>query len=182
MHEDLHNASTVNPETHHEESDVNVRAFLWSVAIFIAFAILTHLSMWVLFRFFRDQERRNVRQPMSAIAKMPGASVPEEPRLQPFPNMDSKTARPYPPNTNTPVTDMEDMRRSEDQILHNYSWADQQTGRVRLPIDVAMKLAVQRGFPVQGQPQAAAPVPGPTEGESNAAQIGTRTPAKGKRP
>ena len=182
MPEDLHSASTVNPETHHEESDVNVRALLWSVAIFIGFAILTHLSMWVLFRFFRDLERGDVREPMSAIAKMPGAGVPEEPRLQPFPNMNSKTAQPYPPNTNTPVTDMEDMRRSEDQILHNYSWADQQKGRARIPIDVAMKLAVQRGFPVQGQPQAEAPVPGPTEGESNAAQMGTGTTAKGKRP
>jgi hypothetical protein len=49
-----------------------------------------------------------------------------------------------PPYTNTPVTDMEQMRAAEEQSLHTPGWVDKQRGIVRIPIDVAKQLAVQR--------------------------------------
>ncbi len=35
----------------------------------------------------------------------------------------------------------------EDQILNSYGWVDQKTGVVRIPIDRAMQLILQRGLP-----------------------------------
>jgi hypothetical protein len=37
----------------------------------------------------------------------------------------------------------------EDDILYSYGWVDQKAGVVRIPIDRAMDLLVQRGLPVR---------------------------------
>ena len=135
----------LNPETHHERSDVNVRALLWFVAIFIVFAVFTHFLTWILFRHFAKEARRDVRPPLTAMQRPGDLSVPQGPRLQPFPTEG------MPPTRATPVKDMEEMQRSEEQALHNPGWIDQQKGIVRLPIDLAKQLALQRGLPVVKQ-------------------------------
>ena|SRR5437660_11031708 len=133
----------VNPETHHEKSDVNVRALLWSVVIFILFAGATHLVLYLQFQFYRSKFRGKTNAPLTAVARPPDAAVPPEPRLQPFVTRNVGGAT-NPPMTNTPVTDMEQMRAAEEQALHTPGWVDKQRNIVRLPIDVAKQLAVQR--------------------------------------
>ena len=130
----------VNPDTHHEESDVNVRALLWSVAIFIIFAAVTHLILYTQFHAYARHFRSEASQPLTMMA--PPSNVPQTPRLQPFP---SKTIL---PNANTPVTDMADMRAAEEDSLNKAGWVDQKKGIVRLPIETAKQLVVQRGLPV----------------------------------
>src|SRR5258708_7961649 len=117
----------VNPETHHEESDVNVRALLWSVVIFIIFAGLTHLILYAQFHAYARYFRNERSEPMTMMARP--AALPATPRLQPFPSDG-------PPMTSTPVTDMAGMRASEDEALNKAGWVDQKKGIVRLPIDV----------------------------------------------
>ena len=141
----------VNPETHHEKSDVNVRALLWAVVIFIAFAVFTHFLLFAQFQYFRGLFRGATNAPLTSVARPPDAAVPVEPRLQPFETR-NQAGQINPPNSSTPVTDMEQMRAAEEQALHTPGWVDRQKGIVRLPIDVAKQLAVQRG--------AAAPTPG----------------------
>ena len=129
----------VNPETHHEKSDVNVRALLWAVVIFIVFAALTHGLLLLQFNLYRKLFRgKSNPPPLTAMARPADAAVPAEPRLQPF------KAGSRPPNTSTPVVDMEQMRAAEEQVLHTPGWVDKQKGIVRLPIEVAKQLAVQR--------------------------------------
>ena len=48
-----------------------------------------------------------------------------------------------------PRQDLRDLRAQEDELLNSYSWADKDAGTVRIPISEAMKLVVERGFPVQ---------------------------------
>jgi hypothetical protein len=132
----------VNRETQHEKSDVNVRALAWAVVIFIVFAGLTHLLLYAQFRFFAKHFRNEASQPLTMMARPSDASVPATPRLQPFP---SQT---LPPNANTPVTDMAEMRAAEDASLNKAGWVDKQKGIVRLPIETAKQLVVQRGLPV----------------------------------
>jgi hypothetical protein len=137
----------VNPETHHEKSDVNVRALLWAVVIFIAFAAVTHAVLYLQFRFYRSLFRGKTNAPLTAVARPANANVPPEPRLQPF-------TSPQPPYTVTPVTDMEKMRAAEEQALHTPGWVDKQRGIVRLPIELAKQIAIQR---LQQQPSSPAP-------------------------
>jgi hypothetical protein len=138
-----HSDGVVNVETKHEESDVNVRALLWFVAIFIAFAGFTHLTLWLLFRFFVQLERGRVNEPMTAIARGAEGNVPALPRLQPFPvNQAGQTVAPY---NSTPVIDLEEMRANEDRVLHSYGWVDRKSGIVHIPIEEAERLALQSG-------------------------------------
>jgi hypothetical protein len=140
----------LNPETHHERSDVNVRALLWFVVIFIVFGAFTHFFIWILFKQFAKEARHDVRPPLTSMVRPAGAGVPQQPRLQPFPEQ-QRTGQVMAPYRDTPVTDMEEMQRSEEQALHNPGWIDHQKGIVRLPIDVAKQLVVQRGMPVVKQ-------------------------------
>jgi hypothetical protein len=133
----------VNPETHHERSDVNVRALLWFAVIFVVFAAFSHLLLWMMFKYFAGKARNVRSTPLTAIARPADASIPRMPRLQPFPNRDPRGAM-IAPNVTTPVVDMEEMRAIEEKALRNPGWVDRQKGIVRLPIDVAKQLTVQR--------------------------------------
>jgi hypothetical protein len=179
MRDDQHLAATFNLETHHEESDVNVRALVWFFVIFVVFAILTNLAIWGLFKFFVVLERGNTRAPMTALAMPRDANVPVTPRLQPFPGRDAHGQMML-PNANTPVTDMNDMRAAEDAVLNGRAdWIDRQRGVVRIPIARAMALIAQRGLPASAKGAApagamtgtAAPSGSMQEGDANAAQV-----------
>ncbi|MDP9359959.1 MAG: hypothetical protein M3P29_00765 [Acidobacteriota bacterium] len=137
----------VNAETQHEKSDVNVRALAWALVIFIVFAAVTHGLLYLQFHFFVRYFRGEASQPLTMMARPSDASIPATPRLQPFPTRLHDGAV-LPPNANTPATDMEEMRAAEEQALNHPGWVDRQKGVVRLPIDVAKQLVVQRGLPV----------------------------------
>jgi len=133
----------VNPETHHERSDVNVRALLMFMVIFVVFAAISHFLLWGMFKYFAQMARNRTTAPLTDVLRPPDAAIPQEPRLQPFPNRDQSGAM-MPPNSTTPAVDMQEMRATEEQALHTPGWVDKQKGIVRVPIDVAKQLAVQR--------------------------------------
>ncbi|MBA3916402.1 MAG: hypothetical protein H0X25_21670 [Acidobacteriales bacterium] len=45
--------------------------------------------------------------------------------------------------------EMHDFRLAEEKKLNGYSWVNQANGEVRIPIERAMQLVVQRGLPVK---------------------------------
>lgn len=140
-----YSGDVVNVETHHEESDVNVRALIWFMVIFIVFAAVTHVGLYLLYRVYRNIERgAKANAPISSVAMPEGADVPPTPRLQPFPNR-MPNNEVMPPTHNTPVTDMADMRESENQRLNTYGWVDKQHGVVHIPIEQAKQLALRSG-------------------------------------
>ena len=120
---------TDNVEVQHEESDVNIRAIFGFGAALVVVAIVVHLLIYVLFGFFSAREGRSVpaEYPLAAAQE---DRVPPEPRLQ----------------TN-PREDLSELRAKEDEILGSYGWVDKNAGVVRMPIDVAMKLVLERGLP-----------------------------------
>lgn len=145
--QDPHGSAVVNPQTKHETSDVNVKALLGFVVIFIVFAIVTHIVLWLMFRYYRGIFHGETNAPLTGIRRSADADVPPEPRLQPFASNDSRGVA-LAPAASTPVTDLENMRRAEEEAQNKAAWIDQGQGRVRLPIEVAKQLIVQRGLPV----------------------------------
>ena len=146
-----------NPETHHEKTDVSVRALLIFIAVFVIFGIVTHLVLWGLYKGFVRVERRRQMGPVTAMQRPADMAVPKnQPLLQPFPR--GAATEPEPPNQNTPVTDLAKMRETENRALSTYGWVDRQKGIVRIPIGRAMDLTLQRGLPVQSGGQAPSPV------------------------
>jgi len=65
----------VNRETRHEDSDVNVRALLWAVVIFIVFAIVTHLVLYLQFHAYAKHFRKDDSQPLTMMQRPSDASV-----------------------------------------------------------------------------------------------------------
>jgi hypothetical protein len=124
-------ANPDNPEVEHEGSDVNVRAILGFGAGLIVAAVAIHFIVWLLFLYLSGAEatRDTADFPLAAGQ---AARVPPEPRLQ-----------------TTPREDLRALKAREEEILSSYGWVDKTTGVVRIPIDEAMKLTLQRGLPAR---------------------------------
>jgi hypothetical protein len=54
-------------------------------------------------------------------------------------------------------TKIDDLRSKEEKTLYSYGWVDEKAGTVRIPIDRAMDLIVERGLPVLHQSAATTP-------------------------
>jgi hypothetical protein len=48
-----------------------------------------------------------------------------------------------------PAIEIQELHSAEDQTLSTYGWVDKKKGIVRIPIDRAMELQLQRGFPAR---------------------------------
>jgi hypothetical protein len=116
----------------HEESDVNVRAIFGFGAGLLAAAIAIHVLIWLLFLVLssRAQTAKTPVYPMAA----PGDRLPPEPRLQASPRQE-----------------LIDFRAREALILGTYGWIDRDAGTVRIPIDEAVRITLERGLPVRQQ-------------------------------
>jgi hypothetical protein len=146
-----------NPEVRHEVSDINVRAVIWSIAIFIGVAVVIHVALYFLFEFFAAGERRRSDQPVTMV-RTGRRAQPPQPRLQPFPDQPAAWQGAQQRATfNTPVTDMQELTAREETILNSYGWANREQGLVRIPIDRAMELMLERGVPVGQVPAEATP-------------------------
>jgi hypothetical protein len=115
----------------HERSDISVSgvvAFavaLTTVCVVIVGAIRV-LNM--VFAAYRPQ-------PVTAEYPLAADSLrrlPPEPRLQ-----------------TDPRDDLKHLRDAEDRVLESYGWVDRDAGVVRIPIDQAMRLVVERGLPAR---------------------------------
>lgn len=118
-------------ETHHEESDVNIRAILGFAFGLLVVTAAVYVFIYGLFRYFEAREgvKGVVEYPLAAGQEK---RVPPEPRLQ-----------------TDPRQDLSDLRAKEDEILGSYGWVDKNAGVVRIPIDQAMKLTLERGLPAR---------------------------------
>jgi len=119
---------TGNAGRGYETRDLSVRAsILFGVFLLLA-AVVVHLVVWLLYvHFGTEAASADVRQyPLAQVGR---PVLPPEPRLQVQPREDLK-----------------DLRRQEDAILSSYGWVDRNTGVMRIPVDRAMQLAIERGL------------------------------------
>ena len=123
-----------NPAVHHETTDVNINGILIFAGGLVVAAAVIHLLVWVVFGYFEAREARQpqVEYPLAAEQKQ---RLPPEPRLQ----------------TN-PRQDLRDLRTAEDDVLTTYGWVDRNAGVVRIPIDEAMRITIERGLPARAAP------------------------------
>jgi hypothetical protein len=121
----------VNPEVHHEQSDVDIRAILGFGAGLFAVVAVVYV---IIFGIFRGFDRREGVQVASEypLAAAQGHREPPEPRLQ-----------------TDPRQDLADMWAKEDELLGSYGWVDKNAGVVRIPIDDAVRLTLERGLPAR---------------------------------
>ncbi len=128
--ENSHTPAAGNGGPGYETRDVNVRgAAIFGVTLFTVLVIVI-FAMRGLFAYFENTQQLG-------------------PETTPF-----NAARELPPVPRLQVDPKQDLARTieeQKQILESYGWADQGTGKVRIPIDRAMDLILQRGLPVRAQ-------------------------------
>ena len=131
-------AKMTNPGVSHERRDVNTRGVLIFGVALLACTVVIYLVLWGLLRHFEGRtERLEAKAPPLARERQ---QAPPEPRLQGAPG-----------HENSPAMDIEKFRAQEDQLLNSYGWVDSKGGAVRMPIEDAKKLLLQRGLPVREQ-------------------------------
>jgi hypothetical protein len=120
----------VTPEgSTYEHTDANV----WVIAKFgiwlAVTAIIVHLGIGLLWRGLVDQATETNEQ-QYPLATSIDPKLPPEPRLQQYPRDEVYT-----------------FRLNEEEKLHSYGYVNKEAGIVRIPIEEAMRLTVERGLP-----------------------------------
>jgi hypothetical protein len=114
----------------HTDIDVNVgyKSGLWlAVAVVISVFIV-----YGTFYFFDGQEKA------------------ADAAAQKYPLAVGQTRQPPAPNLQTqPFSDVYHLREGEAQKLGSYGWVDKEGGIARLPIDRAMDVMLEKGFPAR---------------------------------
>ncbi|MGE4055077.1 MAG: hypothetical protein AB7F99_09780 [Vicinamibacterales bacterium] len=124
-----------NPQVDHEESDINVSAILKFGAGMIVAGVIVQAVVWALLSFFDAQQQRPREFPIAEVE----TRMPPSPRLQ-----------------TVPREDLRQLRANGQETLASYGWVDRELGIVRIPIDVAMRLVLERGLPTRDAAQPAA--------------------------
>jgi hypothetical protein len=123
--------------------DVNIRGvFLFAFWLAVG-SIAISAAMWGLFRFLARQERSS-QPPLAPAIAVSLKRTPPEPRLEPY-----------------PLLPRQRLRAEEEAVLGSYGWVDKPGGVVRIPIERAMEVLVQRGLPPSKPMAAPAPMPLP---------------------
>ena len=115
----------------HEQRDVDVPSlFTIALLLFLSCALIFFV-VWGMMHYFKLHEVAKTagqpNLPVTAVKEFP------EPRLQ----------------VKAPL-DLARLRAAEELNLHSYGWIDRNSRTVRIPIDRAMQLLLERGLPDVG--------------------------------
>lgn len=131
----------------YEPRDVNVRGLLQFAFWMAVVLAITLIAMKWTFDYFAKIEPLGA--PASPLVSATQRELPASPRLQAHPR-----------------NDLENYCASQEQEVSTYGWVDQQSGIVRIPIERAMDMTLQRGLPARAEsdappsmPSVAIPVP-----------------------
>ena len=125
------NATTESSQPDHERKDVDVTSlFTIVLTLFVSCAVI-FLVVTIMIRSFSTAE-----PPKTAVQ----ANLPA-PHSEEFsgPRLEVK-----------PGASLADLHAAEAADLNSYGWIDRTAGKVRIPIDRAMQLILQRGLPDVG--------------------------------
>ena len=129
------------PGAGYEHTDAHVWVIVKFGLWLAVSAAIIHVGIVLMFNLLVDQ-RESAAVPQFPLAVDNELRLPVEPRLQRFPANEAYT-----------------LRMQEQNALQTYGWVDRNVGTVRIPIEDAMRLTVERGLPSRAAAAAAAPPP-----------------------
>lgn len=137
-----------------EGDGISYSGLIWFMVVIIITTIVCQVLMWVLLRAFQYQ-----------AAASPVPVPPLAPQVTERPGVDGRVYPemysiglangPQPRLLVNEPSSLADFRKREQEALSTYGWIDQNAGVVRIPIDRAKDLIVERGLPVRGATPAA---------------------------
>jgi hypothetical protein len=148
------------PGSGHEHTDANIGIIAKFGFWLLVSALVVHVGMWLMFTLFVEQREEPLATQPYPTAVGQERRLPAGARLQAIPE-----------------NEIYEFRQQEQQQLEGYGWTDRAAGRVRIPISEAMRLTVERGFPVRTSPPAAETPAGAGAATSPAAVPAATAPA-----
>ena len=118
----------------HERKDVDVLSLITIACVLFLSCAVIFVIVWGMMRYFKIHEPAKT----AGQANLPITTVQEFPN----PRLQIK-----------PPADLAKLRAAEDGDLNSYGWVNRQSGTVRIPIDRAMQLLLERGLPDVGAGQ-----------------------------
>lgn len=132
-----------DPGTPRTEGDgIHYRGLAWSMIILTIFTLFCYA---LVVGFYKLMESRAVA---GDINRAPLAAAPVQPSIVDG-RVESGSTAPVPPLLVREPLNLEKFRSHEEQMLTTYGWVDQNARVVRLPIERAKDLLLQRGLPVR---------------------------------
>ena len=149
------NQPTPNQPTPHEpinhdgfeQEDLSSRSALYFLAGLVLVCVVVYLIVFGMYRFL-DSYATAHQPPMSPMVTPEAdtrAVTPENAETFPQPRLEENER-----------TQLRSFIEDQDRKLATYDWLDKDRGTVRIPIDRAMELIVQRGLPVHPEGTSAA--------------------------
>ena len=118
------------PGAKYEHTDIDTSVG-YKFALWLSVAMV--ISVFIVYGTFYFFERR-AKAADTAAQKYPLAAT-------------SERQMPVPALQNQPFRDIYQLRHGEDEKLTGYGWVDKDGGVTHIPIDRAMEVMLQRGFP-----------------------------------
>lgn len=144
----------------HERSDISARGAAWFALALVFGVALTGVVIWW----------------MEMRLDHSGPAWPHQPTAA-----NPKFQSPAPALQVASTEDLVTFRAAEDKALQNYQWVDRKAGVIRIPVDRAREIILQRGLP---KTSTAMPLPGPppTAGDTQPSQAPVSDLRKGGAP
>jgi hypothetical protein len=112
----------------HETKEANVRTIVY---IGIGFAVIIAIGFFAVYGMFGFLSSHPFDAPQSnPMAKTGVRQFPPLPRIEEH-----------------PALELIELHKQEDRLLSTYGWTDKQAGVVRIPVERAIELQLQRGYP-----------------------------------
>ena len=122
----------------YDERDMKFKAVGLTIGILVLGVLATVLLMhWLI--GYRDEQHHLIESPLFHL---------------PSPAYDTTARFPEPRLQAEPRRELRQFREQEDHWLGTYGWTDKSAGLIRVPIEQAMELLLQRGLPVREAPDA----------------------------
>lgn len=133
----------------HEASELRITPVVWFLIGLTFGTVLICLLMAGLFDAFGNLANDAEGKPSPLASER--QKLPPEPRLQLAPSTVEQLERKQPPNLKEdhPLQEMKRVRDEENKKLSSYGWVDEKGGVVRIPIEEAKKLILEKGLPAR---------------------------------
>ncbi len=138
-----------NPDTKHETSDVSASMLLKYIGVLVLGTVIVLVAMKFLSDFFEEREQSLELPPASRVNPPGTQRLPPGPRLQGAPG-----------SQELPEVDLKLYREEQNAKVHSYAWVNREAGIVRIPIDQARKLILERGIASATGPAVVPTTPG----------------------
>lgn len=134
-----------------EPDDISFNGITWFVIILTATVIASQVIVWGLFLWYDYRVTRD-DAPRAPLAAPPGTPSIDRGRV-----LSGVDASPMPGLLVDEPMVLHEYRDAHRQAQEQYGWVDQAMGTVRLPIERAKDLVLERGLPVRSAPTAEQP-------------------------